>query len=119
MDNKKTILVVDDSFVIRDLIGNFLTRIGYDILLCESGKRAACQCVSQADLMITDFNMPGGMDGVELTKVAKSYKPDMPVIIMTGSLLESLPTNHLADEVISKPFEFEQLKKIIAKLLPT
>lgn len=112
--DKKTILVVDDESDLGHLLGNNLTMFGYFSIICEDGEHAITH-ISSADILITDFNMPG-MNGVELTKIAKREKPDMPVIIMTGNPLK-VPADHLADKVIEKPFYIGQLKEVIAELL--
>lgn len=113
----KTILVVDDDDGIRDLMEDLLDWIGYSPIICESGEHAISY-INQADLLITDFNMPPGMNGAELTKIAKREKPSLPVIIITGNTGD-IPANHLADQVIDKPFKNEQLEKAIADLLQT
>ncbi len=111
---KKTILVVDDEGDMRYLLKKFFTTAGFNVLLCENGMFATPH-ISKADLLITDFDMIG-MNGAELTKIAKREKPGMPVIIMTGNSW-NVPVNHLADRVIDKPFKFKQLEKVIADLL--
>ncbi len=113
--DKKTILVVDDEGGLRDLLGMSIANNGYETIICEDSEHAVPR-INQADLLITDFNMPGGMNGAELTKIAKREKPNMPVIIMTGTPLD-IPSDHLADKVLEKPFKFEQLKEVIADLL--
>ncbi len=112
---KKTILVVDDENGIRSMLGEFLAMFDYDTIVCRDSEHAI-PYISKADLIITDFNMPPGMNGAELTKIAKREKPGMPVIIMTGTPWD-LPVDHRADTVVEKPFKIEQLKKVIANLL--
>lgn len=112
---KKTILVVDDRDGVRYTLEGFLAWVGYNVLLCEDGEHAISY-INQADLLITDFNMPPGMNGAELTKIAKREKPNLPVIIMTGEP-ENIPVDHLADKVVEKPFDTKQLEKIIASIL--
>lgn len=111
----KTILVADNERGIRHLLKDFLTFYGYDPITCEDGEHAVSH-ISSADILITDFNMPPGMNGAELAKIAKRQKPDMPVIIMTGDP-RNIPADHLADQVVEKPFEIGKLKKIINDLL--
>ncbi len=113
--DKKTILVVDDKEDIRILLEDFLTSAGYDPITCEDGKHAISH-ISSANILITDFNMPPGMNGAELTEIAKRQKPTMPVIIMTGSP-EDIPADHLADAVVEKPLDIKQLQKVIADLI--
>ena len=112
--DRKTILVVNDNEGIRDMLGELLIMRGYDPIICEDGEHAI-PYISEVDLLITDFNM-SGMDGIELTKMAKQQKPGMPVIIITGAP-EDIPVGHLADQVIEKPFDIGHLKKVIADLL--
>ncbi len=112
---EKTILVVDDVGSIRYLLKEFLTIAGFNVLLCENSNLAIPH-MSKADLLITDFSMPPGMNGAELTKIAKREKPELPVIIVTGDPGD-IPADHLADKVMIKPFGFEQLKEVIANLL--
>ncbi len=112
--DKKTILIVDDENGIRDLLGMSLAGAGYNPILCENSEQAISH-INEADLILTDLNM-SEMNGVELVKLAKRQRPELPVIIMTGTP-QDVPSNHLADQVIEKPFRFEQLKKIIADLL--
>ncbi len=111
---EKTILIVDDEDEIRDMLGKSLATFGYNTLLCEDGEHAIPH-INSADVLITDFNM-SGMNGAELTKIAKREKPGMPVIIMTGTPWE-IPSDHLADQVIDKPFDIEQLREVIAGFL--
>lgn len=112
---KRTILVVDDENGIRSMLGEFLAMFDYDTIICKDGEHAIPN-IGKADLIITDFNMPPGMNGAELTKIAKREKPGMPVIIITGTPWD-IPADHWADAVVEKPFRIEQLKKVIANLL--
>ena len=112
----KKILVVDDDDGIRYLLEDLLDWVGYSPIICKNGEHAISY-IKQADLLITDFNMPPGMNGAELTKIAKREKPSLPVIIMTGNP-KDIPANHLADQVIDKPFKNGELEKVIADLLP-
>ncbi len=111
---KKTILIVDDDHGIGKMLGLSIEMLGCAPIICTDGE-AAILHIKSVDILITDFNMPG-MNGVELTKLVKQQNPGIPVIIMTGTPLD-IPSDHLADQVIEKPFGFEQLKKVIADLL--
>ena len=116
---EQTILFVDDSIdkdMMGDLLKEFFTDIGYNPIICGNAEDAITH-INKADLLITDFHMPG-MNGDKLTKIAKREKPDMPVIIMTCTPWD-IPVDHLADkvQVIEKPFKIEQFEKVIADLL--
>ena len=112
--DKKKILAVDDDRTTRYFLEHFIVETGYSPIICEDGEQAIPH-IGSADLLITDLNMPG-INGAELTKIAKREKPDMPVIIITGDP-KGVPVDHLADMVIEKPFKFERLKEIVADFL--
>jgi len=113
--DKKTILFVDDNKAMRYILKEFLAMSGYSTIICEDGKHAIPH-INSADMLITDLNMPGGISGVELTKIAKRKKPGMPVMIMTGAPTD-IPANHVANEIIEKPFDVKRLRKVISDLL--
>ncbi len=112
---KKTILIVDDDRSVAEMTGISIESSQYIPIICASGDEAISH-IKKVDLLLTDFNMSGGMNGAELTKIAKQQNPDLPVVIMTGTP-ENVPADHLADEIIEKPFKIEQLKKVIDGLL--
>lgn len=97
----KKILVVDDTAAVRGVLKEFLEESGFEVIVCEDGEHAV-SCIDKADALITDLMMPG-MSGTQLTEIAKRQKPSMPVLIMTGRL-DQVPSSHLADEVVGKPF---------------
>ncbi len=65
------------------------------------------------DVIVSDINMPGGMNGIELAKNIKTKKPSIPVILMTA--LTPLPSFEPADAILGKPFPIEQLNNTINK----
>ena len=107
----KTVLVVDDHDIVRELIAEILEQQGYRVLQA-SGAAEAIQILEQhqstIDLMLSDFLMPG-MRGTELARFARKIRPPMKVLLM--SAMEG------GDEVIAKPFEPEVLERRIRSLL--
>jgi len=97
----KKVLVVDDEELIGELLKNLLDMSGYSPIICKNGNEALLH-LDEADVLITDFNMPG-MNGAELAKIAKQRRSTMPVLIMTGDP-DDVPNNHSANQIIAKPF---------------
>lgn len=114
----KTILVVDDEAVIRDLCMRALK--GYHLLEAGSGEAAlALFDKGGIDVILTDVMMPG-MDGIELLKRIKEKEPTIVVIVMTGIAEKDVILNALkadADDFISKPLNLLQLKTAVDKAL--
>ncbi|UCD63438.1 MAG: response regulator [Candidatus Zixiibacteriota bacterium] len=113
---QRSILVVDDELLIRDLLYDFFTEQGWDITIAESGEKALeILRNKEVDLLLTDLKMPD-MDGLALTDRVRASYPDMPVVIMTGypsvdSAVSAL-RQKVADYII-KPFNINQLYKSV------
>lgn len=84
MNNKPTILVVDDEKSIRNTLREILEFEGYDIQEAESGAKAIKLFKeNDIDLVILDIKM-SGMDGIEVLENVKELKPEIPVIMISG-----------------------------------
>ena len=83
---QKTILVVDDSAMVRRIVGQILRECGYRPIVADNGKRGyETAKKEQPDLVIMDIEMPE-MDGFEATTRIKS-DPDtahIPVLFFTS-----------------------------------
>ncbi|WP_224983622.1 hybrid sensor histidine kinase/response regulator [Geomonas agri] len=116
--DKKTILIVDDEGVIRDLCKRVLN--DYHIVEAGDGQEAyEIFLRGGVDVILTDVMMPR-MDGIELLKKLKEREPTMVVIIMTGFADKDLILKALkadADDFITKPLNLLQLKSAISKAL--
>ncbi len=121
MDSYK-ILVVDDELLIRDLLYDFFTNQGWEISIAEDGQKAIDFLKNREyDIILTDLKMPD-MNGMDLTGRIRSLHSDLPVIIMTGypsldSALEAL--RFKVDDYIIKPFNVNQLFKVVKKVVDT
>jgi CheY-like chemotaxis protein len=92
---RATALIVEDDPMQREMICLLLEESDMDVIECESGE-AAELVLEQADaslvLLMTDVDLAGHMNGVELAHVAKKYNPDMDVIVTSGKpLRQELP----------------------------
>jgi two-component system, sensor histidine kinase len=78
------ILIVDDADAIRDMLGSFLTGLGYSTDLASDGQVAFERFRTQPyDMIICDLQMPR-MEGLTLLALVKAIDPHVPVIILTG-----------------------------------
>ncbi len=119
----KTILTVDDSASIRQMVGFTLKQAGYNVVEAEDGVKgveAAKSC--NADLVITDLNMPNmnGMDLIRSLRKEHNYK-FTPILMLTT---ESDDAKKMEGKTagatgwIIKPFNPEQLLKVVSKVIP-
>jgi CheY-like chemotaxis protein len=84
MTNNLTILVVDDTREVREVIEAVLQAAGYKVLTLEDGRGVAKLLDRQhIDLVLTDLLMPE-MDGFALIKEIRPKWPSLPIIAMSG-----------------------------------
>lgn len=119
----KTILVVDDSPTIFNLLKKSLSDDGYAVVVATNGLEALDRIFKEGgiDLVILDVEMPK-MNGYEVCRVLKKHPvhSKIPVIMLTLKNEESDKEWGLdlgADEYMTKPFEYENLKVKIAGFL--
>ncbi len=121
----KTVLVVDDSSTMRQMVSYTLSNAGYQVVEAGNGKEAVCKIASGAkpDLVVTDLNMPD-MDGIALVKEIRRMASlkFTPILMLTTESAEDKKNSGKeagATGWIVKPFNPEILLKTIAKVLRT
>ncbi|QSV46977.1 hybrid sensor histidine kinase/response regulator [Geobacter benzoatilyticus] len=114
----KTILVVDDEGVIRELCARALK--GYSVLQAADGEEALRLFEKGGiDVILTDVMMPK-LNGIDLLRRLKEIEPTIVVIVMTGYAEKEIILNALkadADDFITKPLNILQLKTAVDKAL--
>ena len=124
MKSKKiTILVVDDEPVARDTIAELLVEAGYKVLTAPGGRNALEILEHQTgiDLIVSDLMMPQ-IDGIALTKEIRGMGLNIPIIVITGFATIELAVETMkagAADFITRPFNNEQIKITIKKVLET
>jgi len=120
-DMKKTILIVDDSSSLRQVVSLALTRAGYDVLEGCDGEDALTKLDGRKiHLIVSDVNMPR-MDGLSFLKQVKahsSYK-FTPVIMLTteaGDAKKQAGREAGAKAWVVKPFNPPVLLDAVSKL---
>ncbi len=117
-----SVLAVDDSAAIREMVKLCLDRAGYTVVQAEDGVDALTKAQQETvDLVLTDINMPN-MDGIELIKQLRSlttYK-FVPILVLTtesATDTKMAGKNAGATGWIVKPFDPTTLIATIAKVL--
>jgi two-component system chemotaxis response regulator CheY len=114
----KTIMTVDDSASMRQMVGVVLRGGGYEVLEAVDGLDALSRLKGQElHLFLSDINMPN-MDGLEFTRRIRAmpqYKFVPIVLLTTESHPEKKQEGKAAGATawIVKPFNPEQLKKVV------
>ncbi|MBL4852409.1 MAG: response regulator [Gammaproteobacteria bacterium] len=117
-----SILAVDDSASMRQMVTFTLKGAGYDVTEAKDGQEALTKAKSaRFSLVITDINMPN-MDGITLTKELRSlsaYKFTPILTLTTESSAEKKQAGKAAGATgwIVKPFNPDQLLATVKKVL--
>ena len=113
---KKTVLVVDDEALVRDVIARMLEDLGYVAITAPDGATAIALVDAQpVDLAIVDLSMPQ-MSGADVIAQIRARRPALPIVLCSGYDRERkgpVP----ADAYLPKPFQLEALEQTLAKLL--
>lgn len=114
------VLVVDDEDLFRDLLRDALLHKGIQSLQAASGEEAVRLCREQpVRLVFMDYLMPG-MGGIEAAKQIRAFKPDLPIVFISGrSILENLRES-LGDapySFLAKPFILSELHAVVEEAL--
>jgi CheY-like chemotaxis protein len=101
-----TILVVEDEMMIRMSTVDMVEDAGYAPLEAVDADRAVAILESRSDiaLMVTDIQMPGRMDGLDLARAVHARWPSIKIIVVSGDLKQpiDLPAE---SRFIGKPLE--------------
>jgi two-component system chemotaxis response regulator CheY len=117
----KTIMAVDDSTSVRQVVCFTLRRGGYEVIEAVDGRDALTRLTGPVHLVITDLNMPN-MDGIELIRAIRQ-KPQyraIPIVMLTTESQDGKKQAGKAAGAtgwIVKPFRPEQLLGVVKKVL--
>jgi len=119
MDSIK-ILIVDDEAPIREVLQRGLSQMGGFLVDTAKNGQEAIEKVEREtfDMVLTDLMMPE-MDGMELLRIVKGTRPELPVIMMTayGSIDNAVEAMKIgANDYITKPVDFKDLFMRISKV---
>ncbi|MCI0754153.1 response regulator [Teichococcus vastitatis] len=112
MSDRKTVLCVDDSRVVRKAARRILERHGFSVREAENGLLALEACRAEMPrLVLLDWNMPV-MDGMQFLGVLRAeFGPDEPLVMLCTTESEFarivLALQNGANEYIMKPFDDE------------
>ncbi|MFH1077566.1 MAG: response regulator [Pseudomonadota bacterium] len=124
MGAKKKILVVDDMYIIRNMVRHTLSKAGYDVFMAENGRDALSFFSSDRippDLVVCDITMPV-LNGLEFLQELKRLDrgKNTPVIFLTAdgqkaSVVKALQMG--CNDYAVKPYKPEVLLKKVERLL--
>jgi CheY-like chemotaxis protein len=110
------VLFVEDEFFIREWIAQSLAEQGFAVESVTNAADALCH-ISRApiDVLLTDINLPGGMDGTALAWRARELQPDLAVIYASAHAASLKQETRVPGSlVLPKPYEPGVLGRLLA-----
>lgn len=121
MSESRTILVVDDEAMNREILEAFLTSESYEVILAHNGQQALKLLTHEPDLVILDVRMPdmSGYDVCRQIKASESFQ-HIPIMFVSGYDREEDRARGEAagaSDFISRPFDGDDLLQRVKGLL--
>jgi CheY-like chemotaxis protein len=115
-----SVLVVEDEVLIAEMVRDTLTEYGFEVHTAANAADALLHLSDNrpADVMFTDLNLPGEIDGAMLAQKARQMRPDLPVVFASGrwTLLEQLRA-FPNSVILHKPYNLTRACEAVESLL--
>ncbi len=118
-DHKTSVVFVEDEPLICDLVSDVFAENGFEVHTFLDAEEALRYISSgqEVDVLFTDINLPGEMDGAELATRARELRPELPIIYASGrySVSDLLPlvTRSI---FVKKPYDPDDMCTLVARL---
>ncbi len=111
------VLIAEDEFLLRLDAAESMRRLGWEVVEVSSGDEAMelLRYSVTFDILLTDIDMPGQADGLDLARYVRSTYPEMKIVIMADESEAALIDPQLLELVIAKPIW--NVGEILAKLV--
>jgi len=119
LDEKETIMLVEDEESVRRIARNILKKKGYQVIEASTGAEALriwTEKHDSIDLVITDVIMPGGMTGRQLAEELWKRHPGLKIILASGYHADTAGAGFHAEEGVNflqKPYDMVALLRTI------
>ena len=112
------VLLVEDDAAVRDTVKTMLSSLGYKVATAPNGLEALAllERGPPPDLLLTDVVMPGGIDGIELARQARTRHPGISVVLASGynhGLNSGEQSPEPGIRLIGKPFRVMELAETL------
>ncbi len=112
----RLVLLVEDDDKVRGVVRKQLSALGCAVLEAESGHEAAdmIENIPAIAFVLSDIVMPGGMDGRALARFVRRFRPELPVVLMSGYADMSGASREDGEvPMLDKPFTPERLVEVV------
>ena len=116
-----TILVVEDEILVRTVIAAYLRDCGFDVVEAGNADEAVrvLEAGIQVDIVFSDVNMPGSLDGFGLAQWLRRERPGLKIILTSGAAQAVKDASDLCAHVpiLAKPYDYAEVARQLRALL--
>ncbi len=115
------VLLVEDEFLISEWVAESLSEQGFAVHTASNAVEALRYLATEpVDVLFTDINLSGGMDGAALARRARALLPDLPVVYASARANLLDPTLRVPGSIfVPKPYVPALVGRILADTLRT
>jgi two-component system, response regulator PdtaR len=118
-NERPVVLIVEDEPLVRMLGADVLEEAGYEVVEAFNGDEALEVLAARPDInvLFTDVNMPGSLDGLDLARVVHARRPDIKLLIASGQVRLSEDEIPNAGRFLAKPYGQEAIIRHVRELM--
>lgn len=115
------VLLVEDEILISDVVSDALMEKGFNVHRTETADAALRYLESghDIDVLFTDINLPGEIDGAELANRVREMRPELPIVYASGRHTASDFGLVSRSVFVSKPYDLSDICTLLHRLAPT
>jgi len=116
-----TVLVVEDEILVRMVIAAYLRDGGFDVVEAGNADEAVrvLEASVRVDIVFSDVNMPGSLDGIGLAQWLRRERPGLEIILTSGAAQGVKDASDLCAHapILAKPYDYVELVRQFRALL--
>jgi CheY-like chemotaxis protein len=117
--HRSRVLLVEDEFLLCDMLTEMLGEYGFEVYAVANAKDALrhLTCGSPCDILLTDINLQGNIDGTMLARLARELRPNLPVVYASGSYRQIDELDAVAGSIfVPKPYNPGKLCEMLSAM---
>lgn len=118
-DRHPWVLLVEDEFLLSDMVAEVLKDHGFEVFTAANAKDALrhLTCGRPCDILLTDINLAGNVDGTALARLARELRPNLPVVYASGSYSRIEDLDAVAGAIfVPKPYNPDKLCEMLCQM---
>ena len=118
---RSRVLLVEDEFLLCDMVAEALSEHGFEVYAVANARDALrhLTCGSPCDILLTDINLPGSIDGAALARIARELRPNLPVVYASGSYSKIEQVDAVPGAIfVPKPYNPNKLCEMLSEMAP-